>query len=91
MVVQHRVKDFNYWRPFFVKDVRRQRRATFKRWRLSRNIDDQNDIIIVFECDDLEKAREVYSDPEVAEIVKKAGVIGKTTFLLVEEIENRKL
>jgi len=90
-VVQHRVKDYNRWRPFFVEDGRRQRKAGFTHWRIGSNIDDPNDIIIVFDCKDLDKAKEVYSDPEVAKIVKKAGVIGKTTFLLVEDVESRKL
>jgi hypothetical protein len=91
VVVQHKVKDFDFWRPFFVNDSKRQRRATFTRWRLARSIDDPNNIVIVFECRDLDKAKKVYSDPAVAEIVKKAGVKGKTTFLLVEEIESRDL
>ncbi len=90
-MVQHRVKDYDRWRPFFVEDGRRQRRAGFTKWRIGRNTADPNDIIIVFECNDLDKAKEVYSDPEVARIVKKAGVIGKATFLLVEDVESRKL
>lgn len=52
-----------------------------------RNIDDPKEIIIVFECEDLQKAKRVYSDPAVAAIVQKAGVIGKTKFLLAEDIE----
>lgn len=52
-----------------------------------RNIDDPNDILIVFDCNDLEKAKKVYSDPAVAAIVKKAGVVGKTKFLLAEDIQ----
>lgn len=91
VIVQHRVRDFDFWKPFFVGDKARQRKAGFTRWHLMRNIDDPKDIIIVFECGDLEKAKRVYSDPAVATIVKKAGVIGKTMFLMAEDIEVRDL
>jgi len=74
-----------------VGDENRQRKAGFTSWHLMRNPDDPKDIIIVFECDDLEKAKEIYSDPAVAEIVKKAGVIGETRFILAEDIESRDL
>ncbi len=91
VVVEHRVKDFDYWKPFFTRDAKRQRKAGFTKWTIGRSIDDPNDVIVVAECNDLDKAKEVYSDPEVAEIVKEAGVVGKTTFLLVEEVESRDL
>lgn len=89
VVVEHRVKDFDHWKPFFTRDAKRQRKAGFTRWTIGRSIDDPDDVIVVAECTDLDKAKEVYSDPEVGEIVKKAGVVGKTTFLLVEEVESR--
>lgn len=91
VLVEHRVKDFNHWKPFFTKDAKRQRKAGFTRWTIGRSIDDPDDVVVVAECTDLDKAKEVYSDPEVGEIVKKAGVVGKTTFLLVEEVESREL
>lgn len=91
VIVEHRVKDFDYWKPFFTKDSERQRKAGFTKWTIGRSIDDPLDVIVVAECNDLDKAKEIYSDPEVGEIVKKAGVVGKTTFLLVEEVESRDL
>jgi hypothetical protein len=91
VIVEHRVKDFDHWKPFFTNDAERQRKAEFTKWMIGRSIDDPDDVIVVAECNDLDKAKEVYSDPEVGEIVKKAGVVGKTTFLLVEEVESRNL
>jgi hypothetical protein len=91
VIVQHRVKDFDHWRPFFVNDAQRQRKAGFTNWHLCRNIDDPKDLVIVFDCNDLDKAREVYSDPAVGKIIEKAGVVGDTKFLLVEELESQNL
>ncbi len=56
-----------------------------------RNTEDPKDIVIIFECNDLDEAKKAYSDPAVAEITKRAGVIGKTRFLLAEDIEIRDL
>jgi hypothetical protein len=58
---------------------------------LCKNIDDPKDLIIIFDCKDLDKAREVYSDPAVGKIIEKAGVVGDTKFLLVEELESQNL
>jgi hypothetical protein len=91
VLVEHRVKDFDHWKPFFTRDAKRQRKAGFTRWTIGRSIDDPDDVVVVAECTDLDKAKEVYSDPEVGEIVKKAGVVGKMTFLLIEEVESREL
>jgi len=91
MVVEHRVKNFDHWRPYFVQDGKRQKKAKISKWSIMRSIEDPNDVIVVAECSDLEKAKEIYSDPEVGKITKKAGVVGKTTFLLAEEIESRQL
>ena len=91
VIVQHRVKDVEFWKPFFTEDGARQKRAGFTRWHLMRNIHDANDLIIVFDCKDLDKAEKVYSDPKVSEIIKKAGVVGATKFILAEEVESREL
>ena len=91
VIVQHRVKDFEYWKPFFTGDSKRQKKAGFTSWRLMKDIKDPNNIIIVFECNDLEKAKAVYSDPEVAKIIKKAGVVGEAAFFLAEDSESKKL
>ena len=89
VIIRHKVKDFNSWKSFFVGDAQRQRDAGFTHWTLTRNKHDQNEVIVIFECADLDKARQLTSDPSLAELMKKAGVVDQPTFFFLEEIENK--
>jgi hypothetical protein len=89
VIVRHKVKDFNVWKPIFVGDAKRQRDAGFTHWHLMRNKHDQSELVIIFECADLEKAKPMFSDPSMAEVMKKAGVLDQPTVFFLEEIENK--
>jgi hypothetical protein len=91
VIVRHKVKDLNVWKPYLVGDAQRQRDATFTHWNLTRNRHDPNELVIVFECNDLDKASQVFSDPSLAQLMKKAGVSDQPTMFFLEEIENRPL
>jgi hypothetical protein len=88
VIVRHKVRDFNAWKPYFVGDSKRQRDAGFTRWHLTRNANDKNEVVVIFECDNLEKARPVFSDPSLAELMKKAGVMDQPTVYILEDVEN---
>ena len=47
-----------------------------------------NELVIIFECEDLDKAKTVVSDPSLAELMKRAGVVDKPTIFFLEEAEN---
>jgi hypothetical protein len=84
VVVRHKVRDFS-WKPFFLGDAKRQRDSGFTSWRVMRNQNDMNEVVVIFECEDLDKARPMFSDPALAELMKKAGVVDQpTVFMLVE-------
>jgi len=91
VIVRHKVKDFNAWKPFFVGDAKRQRDAGFTHWHLTRSKHDPNEVVIIFESTDLDKAKQLISDPSLAELMKKAGVQDQPTFLFLEEVENKPL
>jgi hypothetical protein len=85
VIVRHQVRDFNAWKPFFLGDAKRQRDSGFTSWRVMQNKNDMNEVVVIFECEDLDKARPMFSDPSLAELMKKAGVVDQpTVFMLVE-------
>ena len=47
------------------------------RKRLLRNIDDPNEVILLFEAEDIEKAREFANSSDLRETMQKVGVIDK--------------
>ena len=88
VIVRHKVRDFEAWKPIFYADAKRQRDAGFTHWHLTRNRNDKNEVIVIFECADLDKAKPMFSDPALAEVMKRAGVVDQPTVLFVEEIES---
>ena len=85
VIVRHKVKDFNAWKPYFLGDGKRQREAGFTRWQISRSANDKNEVVIIFECENLEKAKPMFSDPSLAELMKKAGVTDQPTVYILED------
>jgi len=85
VIVRHKVQDFDKWKPIFLDDVKRQREHGFTSWRIMRNKNDMNEVVVIFESNDVDKAKPMFSDPSLAELMKKAGVIDQPTiFMLVE-------
>ena len=64
-----------------------RRNAGFTRWHLTRNKHDKNELVIIFECEDLDKAKPIFSDPALAELMKKAGVLDQPTVFFLEDTE----
>lgn len=91
VIVRHKVRDFNAWKPFFVGDAKRQRDAGFTGWHLTRSKNDKNEVVVIFDCQDLDKAVPVFSDPALAELMKKAGVVDQPTVLVLEDVESTTL
>ena len=91
VIVRHKVRDLAAWKPFFVGDAKRQRDAGFTSWHLTRNKNDVNELVIIFECTDLDKAKPMFSDPSLAELMNKAGVLDRPTVFFLEEIETSAL
>ena len=87
VIVRHKIKDFDAWKPLFYADAQRQRDASCTRWQLTRNKQDQNELVIIFECQDLDKARKVFSDPSLAELMKRAGVVDQPTIFFLVALE----
>jgi len=87
VIVRHKVRDFDAWKPLFYADSKRQRDAACTRWNLTRNKHDRNELVIVFECEDLDKAKTVFSDPSLAELMKRAGVVDQPSIFFLEEVE----
>jgi len=87
VMVRHKVRDFDAWRTLFYADAKRQRDATCTRVYLTRNRHDKNEVVIIFECEDLDKAKNTFSDPSLAELMRKAGVVDQPTMFFLEEIE----
>jgi hypothetical protein len=77
LLVRHKVADFSKWKPVYDAHLPARQAAGAKELHLLRNIDDPNETVILFEVEDLQKAREFSASDDLRERMQEAGVIGK--------------
>jgi hypothetical protein len=75
LLVRHRIADYAKWRPFFDGDIPAQKKAGLKVLYVLREDKDPNNLFILFEAEDLAKAREFTESPDLRKTMEKAGVI----------------
>ena len=83
LLTQHRVKDYDAWRPHFDghEDIRRSYGITNPR--VYRNADDPNDLVLLFDVTDLERAKEFGQSQELRSTMERAGVVMPPTVRVV--------
>ena len=76
MLCRNRVSDFRRWKRVFESHAAAHRAAGLKLTGIWRDIGRPKDVFIVFEVEDMRKAKAFISAPEAAEAAKASGVVG---------------
>ena len=84
-IVRHNVKDFDAWKKVFDEDGVNRKIASSKGGQVFRSLDDPNNVFILIEYDDLDKAKKFFNSDGLKEAMKKAGVVGKPDIYLMDE------
>ena len=89
LTVQHRVRDYDAWKPYFDEHggVRAAHGCT--RERVLRSLDDPAAITIEMQFPSAEHARGFLADPSLKEVMSEAGVIGEPVASLLDEVSER--
>lgn len=77
MIVRHKVADFAKWKRVFDSHSVAQQQAGLMVRQVLRNIDDPNEVFLLFEVADLEKGKRFVSSPDVPDAKQQSGVIDK--------------
>lgn len=77
VLIRHRVEDFSTWKEAYDAHKPERRAAGVTENRLFQDTDDSNTVTILFDAEDLERAKEFASSDDLREIMQKAGVTGK--------------
>lgn len=87
VIVQHRVSDYDAWKPFFEQHgvVRRSHGATGHV--IYRSITDPNTVVVVNQFATDEGAQAFLADPSLREIMGQAGVQGAPDVYVCREQE----
>jgi hypothetical protein len=77
MVIHHKVKDYAAWRPAY--DAHEQSRASagITNGRVFRDADDPNDLVIILDVADVDRARTWSGSDDLRSVMSRAGVLGR--------------
>ena len=87
MIIRNEIEDYARWKPIF--DDHGPTRAEFGStgYQLMRSVDDPNELLMVFEVRDLDRAKELVFSDDLREKMQDAGVAGQPNFYFLEEVE----
>jgi hypothetical protein len=77
VLVRHKVSDFSKWKPAYDAHLPARQKAGLKEEHLLRNTDDPNEVVLLFEAKDIEKAKEFASSADLREAMQSAGMVDK--------------
>jgi len=74
VILRHKVNDYEKFRAVFAGGAEGRRAGSSKGGVIYRSADDPNDLFILNEVEDLDKARAYAADPQTRALLEKAGV-----------------
>lgn len=84
LLIRHRVADFAAWKPVFDAHASARVAAGLTDADLLRDLDDPNQIVLLFEVADLPKAKEFCDSSSLRDKMREAGVIDKPDLYFLE-------
>ena len=77
LLLRHKVADFAKWKPVYDAHAPARANAGLKEEHLLRNIDNLNEVILLFSAAELDKAKAFAGSADLREAMQKAGVKNK--------------
>ena len=77
VLIRHKVNDFPKWKSAYDAHSGARQKAGLQEEHLLRNSEDPNEVILLFEAQDIQKAKEFAGSSDLREAMKNAGVIDK--------------
>ncbi len=87
LVIRHKVEDYAKWKRLFDEHAATRKAHGCKGGQLLRSTEKPSEVVIVFEWDNLDEAREFTRSDDLLKTMEKAGVMGKPEFFFLEESE----
>ncbi|SNQ58956.1 antibiotic biosynthesis monooxygenase [Candidatus Methanoperedens nitratireducens] len=87
LLVRHKVKDYSKWKTVFDEHATTRKSSGSRGGRLFRNADNPDEIVILFEWENIEKARKFVRSEDLQKTMQQAGVSDKPDVYFLEEVE----
>lgn len=83
ILVRHQVADFAKWKPVYDGHLAARQKAGLREKNLLRSINNPNEVVLLFEAEDLARAQPFSESSDLREAMQKAGVVGKPDILFL--------
>jgi heme-degrading monooxygenase HmoA len=84
MLVRHKVADFAKWKPVYDDHLSARQKAGLKEVHLLRNIENPNEVILLFSVEDHDKAKAFAASDDLRQAMQRAGVSDKPDVYFLE-------
>ncbi len=88
LLVRHKVADYAAWKPVYDEHGATREAGGSKGARLFRNASDPEELVILFEWDDLGKAREFAQADDLRQTMQRAGVTDHPDVYFLEAVDS---
>jgi heme-degrading monooxygenase HmoA len=84
ILIHHKVRNFDTWKSAYDRHSNTRDQAGLRELHLLRNMADRNDVVILFEAKDLERARAFIRSDDLRNKMQEAGVVGAPELVELE-------
>ena len=85
VLIRHSVEDFSKWKEVYDANKPERVKAGVTDNKLLQDADDPNMVTIIFDAEDVERAKEFTSSDAVKEIMQNAGVVSKPEIYFLKD------
>jgi heme-degrading monooxygenase HmoA len=75
LLIRHKVRDFNAWKPVYDAHLAAREAAGLRELHLLRNVEDATEVVLLFEAENLGRAREFARSEDLRHAMARAGVV----------------
>jgi hypothetical protein len=83
LLVRHHVADFSKWKPVYDAHLAARQKAGLREKNLLRSVDNPNEVVLLFEAEDLKRAQAFTESSDLRDAMQTAGVVGKPDILFL--------
>ena len=88
LLIRHKVEDYATWASVFAEQESTRRANGSRGGRLFRSAANPNEVLLLLEWDDLERARLFVDSDDLREALARAGVIDRPDIWFLEEVDH---
>lgn len=90
LLFEHEIEDFNRWKPVYDSHEPARKKAGIKEVLLLQGTENSRFVVLLFEVQDIGKAREFLASDDLKDAMKRAGVVSKPVVNFLEKAPLRK-